>query len=106
MTNWNTDDYVIGMSECSQQRSNLKDKEYNILPGFVHDPLIEIKISSTNLAVNTIVSIMRDDLLGENMKYCATDNVAKYQSNKTLPTGSLDVLFFPLLNRSFKKPLN
>ncbi|WP_340621737.1 hypothetical protein [Xenorhabdus siamensis] len=84
----------------------MTDEGYNILLGLAHEPLVETKISSTNLAMNTIVSIMRDDLLGENMKYCATDNVAKYQSNKALPTGSLDVLFFPLLNRSFIKPLN
>ncbi|MBD2814849.1 hypothetical protein ID850_08740 [Xenorhabdus sp. Flor] len=81
-------------------------KATNTLPVFVHEPLIEVKISATNLAVNTIVSIMRDDLPGENMKYCIAYNIAKHQSNEALPTGSLGVLFFPLPNRSFKKPLN
>ncbi|MDC9614668.1 hypothetical protein ABLB69_12365 [Xenorhabdus khoisanae] len=52
------------------------------------------------------MSIMRDDLLGENMKDCAVKAVTKHQANETLSAGSVGVLFFPLLNRTFKKPLN
>ncbi|CBJ88610.1 conserved hypothetical protein [Xenorhabdus nematophila ATCC 19061] len=55
--------------------------------------------------MNTIVSIMRDDLLGENMKDDAVKAV-KHQPNENLSAGSVGVLFFPLLNRTFKKPLN
>ncbi|MDE9452970.1 hypothetical protein [Xenorhabdus bovienii] len=51
------------------------------------------------------MSIMRDDLLGENMKYCTTHDVTKHQANEKLPAGSLGALFFPLQNRSLKKPL-
>ncbi|CDL82820.1 conserved hypothetical protein [Xenorhabdus szentirmaii DSM 16338] len=49
---------------------------------------------------------MRDDLLGENMKECAVKAVTKHQVNETLSAGSVGVLFFPLLNQTFKKPLN
>ncbi|MBD1229042.1 hypothetical protein [Xenorhabdus griffiniae] len=49
------------------------------------------------------MSIMRDDLLGENMKDCA---VTQHQANEALSAGSVIALFFPLLNRTFKKPLN
>ncbi|MBA0020014.1 hypothetical protein HZS38_12970 [Xenorhabdus nematophila] len=51
------------------------------------------------------MSIMRDDLLGENMKDDAVKAV-KHQPNENLSAGSVGVLFFPLLNRTFKKPLN
>ncbi|MDC9597070.1 hypothetical protein [Xenorhabdus anantnagensis] len=50
------------------------------------------------------MSIMRDDLLGENMKDCAVKAVKKHQANKTLSAGSVSALFFPLLNRTFKSP--
>ncbi|MDR0219239.1 MAG: hypothetical protein LBI71_10215 [Enterobacteriaceae bacterium] len=49
---------------------------------------------------------MRDDLPGENMTYVALNvvrDIAKRQSDKALPAGSLGVLFFPLLNRTLKK---
>ncbi|WP_086955177.1 hypothetical protein [Xenorhabdus innexi] len=67
---------------------------------------LQQKFLSTDLAMNAITSIMRDDLPGENMKYCTAYNIAKQQPNEELPTGSLGVLFFPLLNRTFKKPLH
>ncbi len=56
--------------------------------------------------MNAIVSIMRDDLLGENMKDYAVKAVTQHQANKTLSAGSVSALFFPLLNRTFKKPLS
>ncbi|WP_319929428.1 hypothetical protein [Xenorhabdus santafensis] len=52
------------------------------------------------------MSIMRDDLLGENMKHCAVKAVTKHQANEKLSAGSVGVLFFPLHNQTFKKPLN
>ncbi|WP_338885633.1 hypothetical protein [Xenorhabdus sp. TH1] len=52
------------------------------------------------------MSIMRDDLLGENMKDCAVKAITQYHANETLSAGSVNALFFPLLNRTFKKPLN
>ncbi|CDG16215.1 hypothetical protein [Xenorhabdus doucetiae] len=56
--------------------------------------------------MNASVSIMRDDLPGENMKNCAVKAVTKHQANETLSVGSVSALFFPLLKRTFKKPLN
>ncbi|MBD2809805.1 hypothetical protein ID853_02620 [Xenorhabdus sp. Vera] len=46
------------------------------------------------------MSIIRDDLPGENMKDFAVE-VVKHQANENLPAGSVSVLFFPLLNRTF-----
>ncbi|MDC9588044.1 hypothetical protein PSI23_01630 [Xenorhabdus sp. XENO-10] len=40
------------------------------------------------------------------MKDCAVKAVKKHQANKTLSAGSVSALFFPLLNQTFKKPLN
>ncbi|WP_255523015.1 hypothetical protein [Xenorhabdus sp. PB62.4] len=40
------------------------------------------------------------------MKDYAVKAVTKHQTNAKLSAGSVGVLFFPLLNRTFKKPLN
>ncbi|MDX7990236.1 hypothetical protein FE394_05065 [Xenorhabdus sp. Reich] len=75
------------------------------IPVITFDEVLKQKFLPAILAVNAIVSIMRDDLLGENMKNHAVKAV-KYQANEKLSAGSVGVLFFPLHNQTFKKPLN
>ncbi|CDG20071.1 conserved protein of unknown function [Xenorhabdus poinarii G6] len=66
-----------------------------------------LKFLTTNLAVNAIVSIMRDDLPGENMKNCAVKAMTQHQANATLSAGNVGTLFFPLFSiEHLKKPLN